>query len=312
MQLPVDRNSSELDEQPPIMPPKSEKAGRLDTSGIKGQAIVSAIVTIVILMLMSFAGGAMFVTKSDFTSNWETMTVALEEAQKDLETAKTSVDTAVQGIPAVLTSQINTAVTQSTSQWSSQLAYVQDGIQQLNTAYNNNANSIATLQGKITTLEGKITTLETQIEELEEDYIAPSEAEGGDEIPGVDIDVKITDEGTFYSTYGASSNITISEFKLTLDNTGVHDIEDVVLYVYLWFDNCSTANQGIISSSYGSWSVRERQRDEVQIKGRLSRLIAGESRRVYIVMASAGTNNDVTYMDVSSNDVDVVDWNYED
>ena len=310
----------EFEEQPSLTPPvRVPKGGKVDLGSMKGTILVSAVVTIVILTFMTIAGGVGLVTKKDFTANIQEFVTTVETAKSELEVAKTDAENAIKGIPAIVSSQVVTQVagqlnTLSTTVGaaSGKVDTMTTTVQNLNTTVTQANARIATLTEEIASLKANDTDYEHRLLELESPTNDSSSTGGdGSDIPNVAIDVKVTDEGTFHAIYGESFNITESEFKMTFVNNGLKDIEDIVLYVYIIFDNSEGATQGIISSSYGSWSIRERQREEVQLKGRLSRLEAGESRRIYITMVSSGNDNGTTYIDVGDSDVEIIDWNYE-
>lgn len=265
--------------------------------------VVAVVLSVLISVYWINSVTAGLVTKEDIDAKYATVAGQISQS--------------LDSIPSVITAQVNTVVGS------------------INTQVNNVANAVSTQTARIDGVVSSISSLTTKVDELNPKIIAlqsqlasaearikvletsppsssPSSSGGGDSIPNVSIDVKVTDEGTLQT----SDNSTSSEIKLTFANNGIRDVEDVVVYLYAIFDDCQLSNQTIVSASYGSWTIRERQRDEIQIKGRIPRLSDGETRRIYIVLKSYANDywvgNRVTYLDVSDRDLDIVDWNYGD
>lgn len=288
----------------PLPPPSPVKAkGRgMDLSGGTGRIVLlSALVTIVLLVLMSVSGGVVFVTKKDFTANMAGLLATMEQAKADLTKSQSAVTSAIQSVPATVANQVSASIAQATSQWNSQLSTVNASVQ-------NNTAALNSAKAEIATLKEKVSALEIQVADLKAKLAAPSSSGGGGTtIPGVTISATVTEEGVLQA-----DGTTVGEIKLALANAGTTDIVDVVLSIYVYFDGCADANQIISAASYGSWSIRESSRSEIQLKGRLARLTVGQSRRVYIDIVSVGVDNKVTYLDTSTSDVEVVDWNYAD
>ncbi len=166
---------------------------------------------------------------------------------------------------------------------------------------------VADLQAKLTALDVRVTTAEATIKTLQTS--TPSSSSGTPVIPNVTMTVSVPDEGTLQT----SDNSTIGQLKITLVNSGTKDISDITLSLLVYFDDSANSNQSIVTSSYGTWSIRNRQVDEIELRGRLSTLNAGQTRRIYIDIKSYATNyqfgNRVTYLN-TDNDITVMDWNY--
>lgn len=176
------KSDEELEKKPPTRKLDSRGLSNMNRGGdIPKTVIISSIVTIIVLALVTFAGGMGFVTKNDFTANMVGVTDILDQAKVDLATAKSEVVIAVQGIPSIVTNQIGSAVTQVTSQWSKEISLLSDSMTTLGkqsqvnvsaiselTANIESANlEIVGLQDKVTVLESVVAEYEERIEELE-------------------------------------------------------------------------------------------------------------------------------------------------
>jgi HAMP domain-containing protein len=163
---------------------------------------------------------------------------------------------------------------------------------------------ISSLFAQQVTDNATIASLITRIQALE---TLPINTSGGgvSAIPNVNMSVTVVDEGSLQT-----DSSTLGEIKLTMVNSGTRDITDIVVRMYVYFDNNGSANQ-TVSATYGTWTPRIRQIPEIEIRGRLARLNAGETKRVYIDIKSwASIVGDVTILDTSASDLEVVDWNY--
>lgn len=270
--------------------------------------LLGVAVALSVFVSMMWVNNAGFASGDDFN-----------ELKDSIDKSQSSITASINNIPNLVTTQVNTVL----GNVNNQVNNVQNTVNSLKTQVSNQnskidnaVKGIASLNSKVDSLtkantaqNTKITALEAKVKALEATDGSSSGSTVKSTIPNVTISAKVTEEGVL-----TSGNLTAGEIKLTLVNSGKRDIEDVVLYVYVYFDNCSYTTQKITSSSYGSWSIRERERDYVELKGRLSRLVEGESRRIYIGLTSKASRyyeGEVTYLDVSSSDVEVVDWNYE-
>jgi hypothetical protein len=288
-----------------------------------GKYLVMVVLAFMVSMaVVNFNG----VTKEVFDTNLTNIAETIETIKADVVSAKDVASKAGAGVSEKITAdvagatkgladrvgaveqQANTAVDKADSA-NTRVGTAESNISDLKSDYSAVTAELASIKDSLKAVELKASGLTTRIEALEETPSEPSGGGGGETIPNVDITAKVTDEGIL----NTSDNSTTGTIKLTLTNNGTKDIEDIVLYVYIFLDDCYLTNQ-TISASYGSWSVRERQREEIQIKGRISRLSEGENRRIYIDVTSFANDywfGRTTYLDTSSNDVEVVDWNYE-
>ncbi len=160
---------------------------------------------------------------------------------------------------------------------------------------------------KNTELEASNKTLSDRITVLEGKLTSSTSTSGGEEvISGLTIKAEVKDEGTLQS-----NNSTLGEIKLTLSNNSGRDIEDLIVSDFVYFDTPTIANQSISVSGYGTWTIRTRTTDEMEIRGRLAKLANGEIRKVYIYVTSWGyIVGETTYLDTSSKDMTVVSWDY--
>ncbi len=329
---------------PPPTPPRNVGGGISVGGGTGKSVLISVVVTAVIILIMTLMGGVGFVTKSDFDKNMGDMTTTLAALRKDITNSLSEMTATVKAVPTSVTNQVNAA----TSQYGSQINNINQGlvdvkrdlgtyaktdsltqinstmtslkstvdslVNTVNTFKASHSSEMVALNISVTDIKAQLVALDTRLKALE----IPSGGGGGGSgkvvIPSVVITAGVTDEGTLQTT----DNSTIGEVKLSLANNGTRDIVDVVLDVYVYFDSNSGTTQVVTSVSYGSWSIRERSSDEIQLRGRLTRLYAGQTRRIYIDIQSWGIPigingaRNTTYLSVSANDVEVSDWNYAD
>ncbi len=292
--------------------------------------VVSLVVVFVLMMMMNVGK---FVTKPEFDKNWGGMVASIDQAKATITQSRDTLDRAVANIPTT----INTAMGATTNQLNQQITNVSNQVNNINSTLQGYTSKISDLTSKVDTANSNVNaanqkiadiktstdkssvsieTLNTKVVALEARIKAfetptPSTSGGSSvSIPGVTISVSVTDEGTLQ----ASDNSTLGEIKLTLTNSGTKDIEDITVSLFVYFDDCGYSNQTITSASYGSWSIRERQVDEIELRGRLTSLNAGYSRRIYIDIKSYSNSyqlgNRITYMDTSTSDLEIIDWNY--
>lgn len=293
--------------------------------------LVPAILSILLVMIyLNQFVIPKLLTKADFETNFNGLVTRIDEAQASVA----SMQGVVGGINAVneqvnqLSGQVS-SLSQSVSTMQSNLGnYAPAGsIQQASADVASIRGSVDSMQSDVNSAKQTVSALSTSVETLKaqvatiEGKIASGSPSGGSgsssssaSIPDVDVDVSVIDEGMIQ----ASDNSTIGEIKIVLTNRGSQDVTDVVMRLYIWFDGCEAGTQEVNSSTYGSWSMRTRQVDEVELRGRLSRLTAGESRRIYLDIKSWGQLRDTsgrrysTYLDTDEGDVEMIDWNYAD
>jgi len=187
---------------------------------------------------------------------------------------------------------------------------VESGINGVKTEVNTAKTSIVKLEEKIATQTTTIDTLTTKVAALEAKAVTPP-PNTGSSIPGVTITTTITDEGALVT----SDNSTHGEVKFVISNTSTRDIEDIVISLTVWIDDCGYANLTTMSASgYGTWSIRNSQTDEIELRGRLASLEAGETRKIYFTIKSFAINYQVggrtTTLDTDNEGIEIISWDY--
>lgn len=289
--------------------------------------IAIGILAVCVVALFMWVNNSM-VSKKDFSTNVDNILADMGTMQTSLNTFQDSVktignlntqvsqvadkvNTLTNEIASVKSGLDKYAKTDSLSQTNTNLTNIQNNLNTLQSQVNNLKQvDTSSLSASIETLKTQVTTLETKVNELSISGSGSSSGDTSVSIPNFSVDVRVVDEGTLQS----SDNSTIGQIKITLTNSGSRDIEDLVVYLFVCFDDCYLANQSV-SAREGTWSVRERQRDEIQLKGRISRINDGETHRIYLDIKSFANDywegGRVTYLDVSTSDLEIVDWNYE-
>jgi Skp family chaperone for outer membrane proteins len=171
----TDIGEEELD---PMMPPPSSSSGRSRFSfgnikmGDTGKILlISALVTVLVLGVMSYAGkGGFFVNKTDFTKNMGDIVSALDSTSAIAQAAKSNVDTAIQSIPG----QVSSQVTQKTSDWESRLSQISSRLSTLESSTQSNTNKInevsSQLNTEISKLKAEFQATQNELESSNEEF----------------------------------------------------------------------------------------------------------------------------------------------
>lgn len=243
-------------EEPMLAPPSRGKMRNLDIGGgsVKTAAI-SFVVTFVVLMLMTVAGGVSFVTKQDFAVNMANVATTLEQAKADVAKAKSEIASAVLGIPGTTQTYANNAVVQSTSQWNSQLSAVSDRVTGLQTEMNKVADltvkvsiletQAADSEARIKALETKVSDYETRIKALEAKLVTPTP-------PSSVITAKLTKQSdSLVPVSVASGNVTslAASVKLVLTNPTALDVDDIIITLFVGTEAIPNVSSVVITSS---------------------------------------------------------------
>jgi hypothetical protein len=294
--------------------------------------MIMAVVALAISYLMI---GFIGVSKNDFTTNFQSVATSISGVQASVKADSDKIG-AIQSTVNGHTTQITTISTKADNAVNTannaasksdinglqtKIDNMQASVTASNTKVTDTANSLnikmdglakneSDLSIKITTLQTDLAAAIARIAKLETVPTTPTPTTPAKVvIPNTSIAVSVTDEGTLQS-----DNSTVGELKLTLSNEGTKDIVDVVLDLFVYFDDGGNSAQSIVSSTYGTWSIRERNSEEIQLRGRLSRLTAGQTKRIYINIKSYANQyelgNRTTYMEASASDIDIIDWNY--
>ena len=242
-------------ERPLTSRSSKEKLSSLNGGGSIKTIVISFIVTSVILLMVASTGGMGFVTKKDFTANMVGVVATLERAKVDLVKAQNDVATAVQGIPDIITNQLNSLATQDTSQWSNQISLLLDRVSSFDESIQVLEAGIESANLEIVTLTNQVDGLEVAVEELEDRLTEPVTLTEGittiwtlsayTNTPSIGVDThsypyRIEEEGDYGITFDLSNitDTTISDVIATITFTPRRndritvDERDVYLYSY--------------------------------------------------------------------------------
>ena len=326
----------EFDDQPPLTPPRSMKAGGgIDISGMKGNIIVSAVVTIVILAFMTFAGGMGFVTKKDFTANIASVATVLEKANADLAKNKTEFDAlltkakadivaAAQSVPTTVSSQVSTAILQATGQLNSAIQSNTTALSQLTSKVNDVGSQIVALKDSITKLETEVADLKVVASNQEERIVeleTPSSTASSSSDPFT-VESRIVSKTMSYSSTTGNTTVTFG-VKLILTNKENRNLEDIELEVPLevrlyaltgtgeiitWHDQASKWYLADMDKGYGSGEGVA----YAVLTGTDIVLDASEVDKITVPMTMLVKGNIQDFdVDIDDDDIDITDWGYK-
>ncbi len=272
-----------------------------------GGGIIVYVAMIVLTLLGVFYSSSNSISKDDFVKSMASMDTKVNGVLDTATKQGASMTTAINNLPSTITNQVTTAVNNAMGQVTSRLSAIEG---KANTIDSNLVKGLADANTKIDALKTQLTADEARIKAME-DKLAPSTTDGSvTTIPNMTISASVLDEGTIQ----VSDNSTIGEIKISLVNSGTADIVDISLSTYIYFDNCGYSDQSITSASYGSWSIRNRATDEIEIRGKISRVEAGKSRKIYLDLRSKAYSyqaGNATTLDTSTSDIDIIDWDTE-
>ncbi len=165
---PSKATQDELDEELPLPLPVNVSKPRLNMGGggLGMTIIVSAVIAFLVFTLIGFSGGGSFLTKKDFEANIAGFTTIIDQAKADVATLKGEVDTAVAGLPAIVTTQVNSslsAVTTRITTLETNLATLQAKVTTLETSGTTDASTILALQASLDTLKTEVASLTTKV-----------------------------------------------------------------------------------------------------------------------------------------------------
>ena len=147
--------------------------------------VISAIVSAVVIMIMSSMGVLPFVSRTDFTKNVQGIIATIDKNKADLSATVEGLRVAVNNIPATVTNQVNTAVNtamgQTVNQINAQIKALNDqitGVANIQTQTKADTANLVTkvdaltksttdLSAKVDGLTTKVTTLQTQATDYE-------------------------------------------------------------------------------------------------------------------------------------------------
>jgi len=264
----TDIGEEELD---PMMPPPSSSSGRSRFSfgnikmGDTGKILlISALVTVLVLGVMSYAGkGGFFVNKTDFTKNMGDIVSALDSTSAIAQAAKSNVDTAIQSIPG----QVSSQVTQKTSDWESRLSQISSRLSTLESSTQSNTNKINEVSSQLNT---EISKLKAEFQDTQEELESSNE-EFTTEINGKlsEMSANITallariqtlenqavvsavTVSDVISQYAIASGVAINT-PLTIANSGVSDVTIPVKLVITAPSGVTSISSAAITGTYTS------------------------------------------------------------
>lgn len=165
-------------DEPPLRP-----SGKVTVIGGKGipqikngsmmkTAIISFIVTIIVIVGMGAMGGGSFVTKSDFSTNLSNIAITIEQSMADLGRLKDTINNAVQGMPSAISSQVTNSITQATNEIKTQLAGVASRLDTAIADGNSRGERLTELEDQVIALEA---ALAEKVKEEEEAVVVAEE-----------------------------------------------------------------------------------------------------------------------------------------
>jgi len=302
---------------------------------MKGNIAVSAIVTIVILVFMTFAGGMGFVTKKDFTANMASVATVLEKANADLAKNKTEFDAlltkakadivaAAQSVPTTVSSQVSTAILQATGQLNSAIQSNTTALSQLTSKVNDVGSQIVALKDSITKLETEVADLKVVASNQEERIVeleTPSSTASSSSDPFT-VESRIVSKTMSYSSTTGNTTVTFG-VKLILTNKENRNLEDIELEVPLevrlyaltgtgeiitWHDQASKWYLADMDKGYGSGEGVA----YAVLTGTDIVLDASEVDKITVPMTMLVKGNIQDFdVDIDDDDIDITDWGYK-
>lgn len=213
-------------EEPPLTPtPPATGIAQFMGGGTLKTAIISFLVTILVVTGLGTFGGGNFVTKNDFTRNIQDVISAIDTVQTGIADDQQKVNDAVAQIPGQVTNAVNQQIgsLRDTVQASStQVSDLTSRVDTLNSNISGFSSTLATLTDKINTLEDQVADYEDRIAELESQ--ATTTTDGVVRLGDITTDIDWDDD---WQTDNASI---ICLFRLKVYNDSDETLED------LWLD----------------------------------------------------------------------------
>ncbi len=323
---PPQRVTAEEEEE--YTPPSSGHGNRGGNKMNWKSLILPVIVSIVVVVVMSMMGFSNWATKDTLKLNFDNLQTAIVKIQTDTDANVNSIKQTVTGVQntintllSSITTQVQNQITQATTLLTAQITSIQSQVNNMASTVKSasdkadqSATAISNLSAKVESYrtqqaidEAKIVDFDTRLKATEAKLVPTTTPTGtSTSIPGVTITVDVKEEGTLQS-----DNSTLAEIKVIINNTSAVNIEDLVLSIFVYIDQCGYANQTLTVSGYGSWSIRNRSTDEIEIRGRLTTLSSGDKRNIYLDIKSFAIDyqhGNVTYIDTSSKDLEIISW----
>lgn len=231
--------------EPPVnMPPQPVQSDSGLPFGLEPkQIIVSLVVAIIAIFLMSYLGLGNWITKDVFETNINNLADTMNTMSNQMKASNDKIDAAIQSLPDI----IDDIVDENTKGLTDSIKNVQNSISSVDSNVNSKINdlksqipnysdAINTIQNDIQNLNAsvenyktdtneKITVLTDNIEDLTSGTDTNTQS-----VNGV---LKVTvDQFTDAMYYSEAANTTMeATFKLILENTSDHDIEDIFIEI---------------------------------------------------------------------------------
>jgi len=182
---------------------------------------MTAAITVLIVILMSYVGLGNFATKSYAESRLAEITATVDTAITNVNNASTQLNTQISTMNSQIDAKVTTGVSTATNTLNNSISNLSSKIDNLNNSvstltqnYNGAIQSINSMQSTIDTLEGRIVELETEAAAI------PDE----DDEDAVAISVRQQSELIIIS-----ANQSVSTVRITVTNTTSKDIENIML-----------------------------------------------------------------------------------
>jgi len=214
--------------EPPMMPEKrSGGSTGFGSPELVKTALVSLAMALLVVIGMSFMGGGTFVTKKDFETNILGLTDIVNQGKAETTALKTQVTTAIQGIPNTISSQVNSAISNATSNNANQIASLSGQVSALQETLNAQTEKISGLEADMASLQDTVADYEARLSVLEEQQ---SSTDGDSSSSGVTAKIE-----TQFFDYVSLPRDTITEvivpLRLKITNNTNVDEEDIQLIV---------------------------------------------------------------------------------
>ncbi|MCJ7655157.1 MAG: hypothetical protein MUO97_07680 [Dehalococcoidia bacterium] len=321
----IEKSQKAKDMEPPPVS-KEELAVEERGSGRKGQvnmsgglmktAIVSALVTLVVIVGMGMMGGGTFVTKADFTKNITGMNTAVQTAVAEVSQKQAEINTVIQGIPA----QVNNAVASVLGGINNQLSSISSSVSGLASTVDSLSSTVGTLDTQLKATNAEIVTQAALIKALQ-DKVTALEAKFTP-TPGATSPITVESRivGKNYAPIYAADGVTITGttitfgVKLVLTNKEARDLEDIELEVPIEIE--TDGNITSWTEATTNWNLSDKSIEgtyaEAFLEGNSITLDSSDTKKITVSMTvvAAGNISDIS-VDINDDDIEVVDWGYE-
>ncbi len=220
--------------EPPMRDTEEDKGGALSrlNRGLGANILVALVVALLVFAVMGMMGGGSFVTKKDFDVNMANMVITLNQAEADLEKARSTVNNAIQELPTTISTSVNNLidqrinqVNQSIDQLSSQVSSMSNQISAISSSPDY-SESISSLQQSVTQISTDLDDLQIYVLDLQDEVDdlsgTPTSTPSGNLI----LEVKPLSESLIPSF---DHTQLLAQVKISLTNSTAFDITDVLV-----------------------------------------------------------------------------------